>query len=95
MKIFKYVVPVEGAPVIPVKGLVKILHFGQQSNITGDDIYMWAMIDPKAEKITDVRLRIFGTGHEFDGDEDMEFIQTVQMVYPDGRQLVWHIFVRV
>jgi hypothetical protein len=93
-RVFKFIVPVERDPVVQVNGLVKVLHFGAQ----GDNLCMWAMVNPEDKALSTLRLLVVGTGHEFevtvkDSDTGLVFLQTVQMNLPSG-QLVWHIFAR-
>lgn len=58
-------------------------------NAIGDDICLWAKVDPAAPKVSRSFVA-FGTGHDVP-DESLAFVGTALML---GGALVFHIFER-
>lgn len=54
----------------------------------GEDLCLWALVDPNAKKIAQT-FWIVGTGHPVPASEYLKFIGTAQQF---GGKLVWHIF---
>ena len=81
--IWKYTLPVNDHPVLPMQKGAKVLSVDVQHG----DIQVWALVDPEAPK--ELRgFRVAGTGHPLEEEiTSMRFIGTVQM-----GDLVWHIF---
>lgn len=53
----------------------------------GEDICLWALVDPAAEKVTR-KFCGFGTGHDVP-DGDMRFVGTAHLY---GGSMVFHVF---
>ena len=53
-----------------------------------EQVCIWALVAPDNE-VTDMRFRIFGTGHTFDDNEKWDYVGTFQL--RDGR-FVGHLF---
>lgn len=91
MVVFKYIVPVpspfmQDSAITMPKG-AQILSVGAQ----GNDIVIWARVDPEAEKVHRI-VKILGTGWAHcDAPDVSKFIGTVQFV-ENGRPLVFHLF---
>lgn len=56
----------------------------------GEDICLWAKVDPTTGSWTKRRFLCLGTGHEIP-DENLKYIGTIQTV----DRFVWHIFERL
>lgn len=54
----------------------------------GDQVFLWALVDPTTAAKDSHRIRIFGTGHGVPNDP-MEYVGTFQL---DGGALVFHAF---
>jgi hypothetical protein len=87
--IYKYNLPLQD-------GVIKVdMPFGAEvvsAGVQGDDIFLWAEVNPK-ETIGTVRFfEVFGTGHPIPVDMGIErrFIQTVFMGW-----MVFHIYERL
>ncbi len=82
-KIWKYTLPVNDHPVLPMQKGAKVLSVDVQHG----DIQVWALVDPEAPRVIR-RFRMAGTGHSLEDEiASMRFIGTVQM-----GDLVRHIF---
>ena len=80
--IFKYPVPIQDQPVIPLPVDAKILSVAEQDDL----IYLWALVDTEAEfERRPFSLR--GTGHPADGLENVPFIGTIHY-----GSLVFHLW---
>jgi len=54
-----------------------------------DTICLWAIVDLKSTTFEDRKFSVYGTGHPFDKDYNLEYIGTVQQI--EGK-LIWHVF---
>lgn len=63
----------------------KILSVGNQK----ENLCIWYACDVRSAELDEIKIRIFGTGHEIENDFDGKFINTVIMHNGD---LVWHVF---
>lgn len=84
MQVYKFKIPVGGGT-LPLPYESNILKVGVQ----GEDICMWAEVDPSIEKIEARVFFVTGTGHEIPEFEGCvrQFIDTVFM-----GDLVWHVY---
>lgn len=73
---------------IPLPKGAAILSVGAQ----GDNMFLWAMIDPHEDVVSQVRcIEVYGTGHNIPEQDSLVFIGTVMM---RGGSLVFHVFER-
>ena len=79
--IWKYVLQPECT--IEMPGGAQVLAVREQ----GQDICLWALVDPSAEKV-ERRFVGFGTGHDVP-DQSMAFLGTAHLA---GGALVFHVF---
>ena len=85
-KIFKYHLPIIDSTIsVKVPNFALFLHVGVQS----DQIYFWAVADPKKEEI-ERKFVIVPTGGEIPDHECGSFYRGTCLTH-DG-QFVWHIF---
>jgi len=86
--VFKYAIPAPTDPAgnvsITIPANAEVLSVGTQ----GDNVYLWALVDLATTGTETLHLRVFGTGHSFEGRLG-RFLGTVFMY--DGR-LVWHVW---
>lgn len=81
-RIFKYHLKTEDRPKICLPVGAEFLCAQNQ----GDEIYVWALVDPQAELYEDRQFLVYGTGQPHEGGK---YLSTVQLL--DGA-LVLHIF---
>lgn len=81
MTIYKYRLA-EQLSVVRIPGLQRIL--GVQTQ--GEDVVMWAIVDPSAE-VKEYLFALVGTGWDFKDGLLGEYVGTVQ-----DESLVWHVF---
>ena len=85
--VYKYELPMRDLATIRLPKGSDVLSVGCQ----GDALFVWCLVDPDEERITERTFRITGTGHPLNlnrkGYEN--FIGTAFM--RDGA-LVWHVF---
>lgn len=87
--IYKYELPIVDQVVLVMpKGAIPLCVQAQ-----GDDLQLWAMVDPKAP-MEERKFRIIGTGHPIPDSRDLVYIDTVQVRINSayGGVLVWHVF---
>ena len=79
-----------GKMIIKMPEYANIIHLGVQNGI----ICLWAEVDTD-DKIEDRMFRIFGTGHEIEGD-GLDYIGTVHMNHKASAletiHFVWHVY---
>lgn len=80
-KIYKYEIPIEDAPSVPMPIGAQVLSVAASG---GDSLLLWALVDTEAP-VEDRHLAICGTGHPV--REVGAFIATVQ-----DSPFVWHVF---
>lgn len=86
MKIYKQVILETGVQELTIDGFVGLLKFAEQNG----ELVLWYLMDEQMLP-SDVKIEIFGTGHE-NGDIHIgDYFDTVQM----NSGLVWHIFVQI
>lgn len=85
-KIFKYPIEVTDEQVVLLPTGAKILTIQSQ----GDIPCIWALVDPTAPRNEAVNIRIHGTGHDVPDSENLEYVNTFQMM---GGRLVFHSFI--
>lgn len=81
-KIFKYPIPITDEFVIEMPAMHQPLKVGIQAS----EPVLWAMVNSHTESVN-VTFRIFGTGHEIENPDKLQYISTFQL-----RGLVWHLF---
>jgi hypothetical protein len=86
MQIFKYELPIQGVLDVQMPTNARCLSVQVQH----DRLMLWAEVDT-AEPMVLRRLRVVGTGHEFDR-AGLRYIGTVQMVSELFNVLVWHVY---
>ncbi len=84
MKIFKYSIPVDGISTIAMQKDASIL----KARYYAGNVDIWALVDPEAELET-VTFHTYGTGHQIDNPEALQYINTV---FLDHIGLVFHVF---
>jgi hypothetical protein len=82
--VYKYPVQVTDAPTVRLPKGAQVLTVQEQCG----DVFMWALVDPSAEKEART-FRIAGTGHPVDDGLELKFVSTFQM---RGGALVFHVF---
>jgi hypothetical protein len=84
--IWKYPVPASRRGAVEMPKGAKILTVQMQ----GDDVCMWAMVDPAAP-LERRQFLVVGTGHDIPGADALTYLGTFQ---PDegGSPLVFHVF---
>jgi len=83
MKIYKYQLEIDDHQTVLIPCYYKLLHVETQNNT----LCLWAIVDPEAET-TLVKIRIVGTGHDFD-PAGLNYIGSAKM---HNGMLVWHVF---
>lgn len=63
----------------------QVLSVGHQ----GNNLYLWALVEPDGPIDLTRVFRIAGTGHPIEGDDDLRFLGTAHM---QGGALVLHVF---
>ncbi len=84
MKIFKYLLKNETHQEIEVPAFAQILTV----QVQGDQLCLWALVNPDLHSKSKLSIGIYGTGHALP-DRPGAYISTVQML---GGDLVFHIF---
>ena len=85
-RIYKYKLNYDQSQKVILPPDAKILAVGAQ----GDDIFIWAMVDPMDIPTSTRCIEIYGTGHDIP-DTDLyvrNYLGTVHM----RNGLVWHVF---
>jgi hypothetical protein len=83
--IWKYILCVAGRQTFPMPDGAQVLSVQMQ----GNDVCMWAMVDPRARKKCRT-FHVFCTGHEISDPYDLCHVGTVQDF--GGSPLVFHVF---
>lgn len=85
--IYKYPLELSDAQIVNLPDEAELLAVREQNQV----LCLWALVDTKA-KVMPAKIRIFGTGHPFDLNEDeCVFIDTVLA----SNGLVWHVFLEL
>jgi uncharacterized protein len=85
-KIFKYPIEVVDEQVLVLPLGAKVLSAIAQ----GDDLVVYALVEPIVEFKKNVEIRIAGTGHEIAFDlQKFKFLNSISMY---GGRLIWHVF---
>lgn len=85
MTIYKYKLEIRDNQTVNMPHGSKIL----TAQVQGDDVCLWALVDPDQSLTDDRKIRIHGTGHLIKGADKLKYISTIQM--HDGR-LIFHVF---
>lgn len=84
--VYKYDVPMQDNVTLSLPKGARVLKIAPQ----GQDLKLWALVDPEEKKHMQVRFSIHGTGHPVD-PTDKVFIDTVFLTIR-GHDLVFHVF---
>lgn len=57
----------------------------------GEDLCVWALVDPDSNIFERVEFKIVGTGFDLE-DEDLENYEYLETVQTKSHSFVWHIF---
>lgn len=85
MKIYKYTLAVDDEQAVVMPQGSKIL----SAQVQRESICLWALVDEGAYGRETRTIRIHGTGHDVPNSDNLEFIDTVQLV---GGELIFHVF---
>lgn len=83
MSVWKFPLKVEARQQIPLPQRAGILHLDVQNG----QLCIWALVSPSAQPV-DRTFHVYGTGHEIDGNADIEYVGSAQQ-----GAFVWHVFV--
>jgi hypothetical protein len=83
--IYKYELKITDEQKISVPYGATILDIEFQ--VTTHNLCMWCMVNPDTKMKAEIKLRIVGTGHDFEKPNNYVYLKTVQQAF-----LVWHIF---
>lgn len=86
-KVFKYGLSVADMQTVELPKGAKVLRVDTQSN-GGENLFLWALVNPDEKETESVRIRCAGTGHPIE-EENIEYINTVFLF---GGTLVLHFF---
>lgn len=81
--VYKYEIPVTNSPSLLLPPHSEILHFGVQ----GSSLMIWALVYPQYESRELVQLRLVGTGHPIQEEQELKYIGTTL-----SGPYVWHLF---
>lgn len=85
-KIFKYPIEVVDAQVLVLPLGAKVLSAIAQ----GDDLVVYALVEPTVEFKKNIEIRIIGTGHDITFDlQKFKFLNSISTW---GGRLIWHVF---
>lgn len=85
-KIFKYPIEITDAQVLVLPLGAKVLSAIAQ----GDDIVVYALVEPTVEFKKNVEIRIAGNGHDIMFDlQKFKFLNSISTW---GGRLIWHVF---
>jgi hypothetical protein len=85
-KIFKYPIEVVDEQVLVLPLGAKVLSAIAQ----GDDLVIYALVEPTVEFKKNVEIRIVGTGH--DVTFDLQKFKFLNSISTWGGRLIWHVF---
>jgi hypothetical protein len=85
-KIFKYPIEVVDAQVLVLPLGAKVLSAIAQ----GDDLVVYALVEPIVEFKKNIEIRIVGTGH--DVTFDLQKFKFLNSISTWGGRLIWHVF---
>ena len=85
MRIFKYLLKMEGKQKIDLPENARILTVQTQNGIP----CIWAIVDEESTKTKHHTIRTYGTGHPFDSHIHCFYVGTYQL---NGGNLVFHVF---
>jgi len=84
--IYKFHVAGKDQQIVHIKGFRKLLTVEEQYN----SIVLYAEVDTENEDITEIPIRVAGTGHSLDGiGDNYRYLGTVKIM--EGR-LVFHVY---
>lgn len=83
-KVFKYLLEITDSNTLFLPVEYQILTVAMQ----GDELYLWALIDPNTEFLDRVKVRVAGTGHPI--EEDIKKYLGTFMLHSGA--LVFHVF---
>ena len=86
-RIWKYVLPINDKVAILMPRGARILSVQMQ----GEILCLWALCDPAEPLQNDRYFRVAGTNHPIDDNDDLFYLDSVQMRASEVR-LVWHVF---
>jgi hypothetical protein len=85
-KIFKYPIEIVDAQVLVLPLGAKVVSAIAQ----GDDLVVYALVEPTVEFKKNVEIRIVGTGH--DVTFDLQKFKFLNSISTWGGRLIWHVF---
>jgi hypothetical protein len=85
-KIFKYPIEIVDAQVLVLPLGAKVVSAIAQ----GDDLVIYALVEPTVEFKKNVEIRIVGTGH--DVTFDLQKFKFLNSISTWGGRLIWHVF---
>ena len=83
-RVFKYQFEITDKVTIQMSKGAKVISVQMQKEVPT----MWAVVDD-TQPMEPVKFRIFGTGHNIENIESLEFVGTIQVF---GGNLVFHVF---
>lgn len=84
-KVYKYNIPIQDEVELELPSCSRILTVDKQSSL----LCAWVLVNPNNVTKELHKLRIAGTGHPIENDENWRYINTIFMA---GGALVFHIF---
>jgi len=85
-KIFKYPIEIVDAQVLVLPLGAKVVSAIAQ----GDDLVIYALVEPTVEFKKNIEIRIVGTGH--DVTFDLQKFKFLNSISTWGGRLIWHVF---
>jgi len=85
-KIFKYPIEIVDEQVLVLPLGARVLSAIAQ----GDDLVVYALVEPTVEFKKNVEIRIIGTGH--DVTFDLQKFKFLNSISTWGGRLIWHVF---
>lgn len=96
MRVYKETIPVDDQwhTIRMLRGASGIVHVGSQFG-DADTVQIWYRVGetPDAPQMTAVQVKVVGTGHFIEDDQDIAVVGTVIPASTGGR-LVWHVVAR-
>ncbi len=86
LMIYKYILKIADEQVLPIAGFQQILDVQSQDG----EIVMWVIINPTVSRVTNIEVRIFGTGRPLPVNLSSYAYMGTTQIGP----FVWHIYYR-
>lgn len=84
MTIWKYAIETTDTQFIRMPAGAKILC----CQIQAGEVNIWVLVDPEAEELHELCIRIFGTGHQIHQSQNLYYVGSYQL----RGALVFHVF---